>query len=129
MKKNMTEKEALKILAWQEKKFKEAGFGRGTLLAKSAHDYYDELRGWRKKSDAIAKDYADAKKKLAAMTAEAKRREDQARKLLDEARRLKTSAIRYKKVVRNGDLLSGHERIAQKRFFEKVELLRTMKVG
>lgn len=125
----MTEAEALKVLARQEKKFKEAGFGRGNLLAKSAHDYYDALRDWRKKSDAIAKEYADAKKKLAAMTAEAKERETKARKLLEEARRLKSAAVKYKKIAKNGDILASRERVAQRRFIEKVDFLSKMEVG
>ena len=127
--KTMTEKEALKILAQQEKRFKGAGFGRGVVLAKSAHDYYDELRDWRKKSDAIAKEYADAKKKLAAMTAEAKERETQARKLLEEARRLKSAAVKYKKITKNGDILASRERVAQRRFIEKVDFLAKREVG
>ena len=50
--KTMTEKEALKILAQQEKRFKEAGFERGIVLAKSAHDYHKAIGEWRGKADA-----------------------------------------------------------------------------
>ena len=75
----MTENEALKILAREEKRFEDAGFGRGVVLAKSAHDYHKAILDWRRKSDACAAEYNAAKKRLDAFTAELKRKEAQAR--------------------------------------------------
>ena len=101
---SMTEKEALKILAQQEKRFKDAGFGRGVVLAKSAHDYHKALLEWRRK-------------------------EAQSRKLLDDIARIRKVCVPLKKTVRNGDILKTRERQAQRRFAEKVDLLRRMEVA
>ena len=127
--KTMTEKEALKILAQQEKRFKGAGFGRGVVLAKSAHDYHKAILEWRKKSEACAADYNAAKKRLDAFTAELKRKEVQARKLLDDIARIRKVCVPLKKTVRNGDILKTRERQAQRRFAEKVDLLRKMEIA
>ena len=126
--KTMTEKEALKILAQQEKRFKDAGFGRGVVLAKSAHDYHKAIGEWKGKADAFAKEYA-AKKRLDAFTAELKRKEAQSRKLLDDIARIRKVCVPLKKTVRNGDILKTRERQAQRRFVEKVDLLRKMEIA
>ena len=97
--KTMTEKEALKILAQQENRFEDAGFGRGKLLAKSARDYHDEIREWKGKADAFETEYAAAKKKLDAATAELKRKELQARKLLNEVADLRRVCVPLRKKV------------------------------
>ena len=125
----MTEKEALKILAREEKRFKDAGFGRGVVLAKSAHDYHKAIGEWKGKADAFAKEYAAAKKKLDAATAELKRKELQARKLLDEVADLRRVCVPLRKKVRHGDILQTRLQTAQRRFAEKVDLLRTMEIS
>ena len=125
----MTEAEALKVLARQEKKFKEAGFGRGNLLAKSAHDYHKAIGEWKGKADAFAKEYAVAKKKLDAATAELKRKELQARKLLDEVADLRRVCVPLRKKVHHGDILQTRLQTAQRRFAEKVDLLRKMEIA
>ena len=127
--KTMTEKEALKILAQQEKRFKGAGFGRGVVLAKSAHDYHKAILEWREKSGACAADYNAAKKRLDAFTAELKRKEVQARKLLDDIARIRKVCVPLKKTVRNGDILKTRERQAQRLFAEKVDLLCKMEIA
>ena len=124
----MTEKEALKVLAREEKRFVEAGFGRGKLLAKSAWDYHKAILGWRKKCDACAADYSAAKKRLDAFTAELKRKEAQARKLLDDVVRIRKVCVSLKKTVRNGDILQTRLQTARRRFVEKVDLLRRMEI-
>ena len=125
----MTENEALKILAQQEKRFTDAGFGRGIVLAKSAHDYHKAILDWRKKCEAVAADYNGAKKRLDAFTAELKRKEAQARKLLDDIARIRKVCVPLKKTVRNGDIVKTRERQAQRRFVEKVELLARMEIA
>ena len=125
----MTEKEALKILAQQEKRFKDAGFGRGVVLAKSAHDYHKAIGEWKGKADAFAKEYAAAKKKLDAATAELKRKELQARKLLDEVADLRRVCVPLRKKVHHGDILQTRLQTAQRRFAEKVELLSRMEIA
>ena len=125
----MTEKEALKILAREEKRFKDAGFGRGVVLAKSAHDYHKAIGEWKGKADAFAKEYAAAKKKLDAATAELKRKELQARKLLDEVADLRRVCVPLRKKVHHGDILQTRLQTAQRRFAEKVDLLRTMEIS
>ena len=125
----MTEKEALKILAQQEKRFKDAGFGRGVVLAKSAHDYHKAIGEWKGKADAFAKEYAAAKKKLDAATAELKRKELQARKLLDEVADLRRVCVPLRKKVHHGDILQTRLQTAQRRFAEKVDLLRKMEIA
>ena len=125
----MTEKEALKILAREEKRFAEAGFGRGKLLAKSARDYHNEIQEWKGKADAFEKEYAASKKRLDAATAELKRKESQARKLLDEVADLRRVCVPLRKKVRHGDILQTRLRAAQRRFVEKVDLLRKMEIA
>ena len=125
----MTENEALKILAREEKRFTDAGFGRGIVLAKSAHDYHKAILDWRKKCEAVAADYNGAKKRLDAFTAELKRKEAQSRKLLDDIARIRKVCVPLKKTVRNGDILKTRERQAQRRFVEKVELLARMEIA
>ena len=125
----MTEKEALKILAQQEERFKEAGFGRGVVLAKSAHDYHKAIGEWKGKADAFAKEYAAAKKKLDAATAELKRKELQARKFLNEVADLRRMCVPLRRKVHHGDILQTHLRAAQRRFVEKVDLLRKMEIA
>ena len=127
--KTMTEKEALKILAREEKRFKDAGFGRGVVLAKSAHDYHKAIGEWKGKADAFAKEYAAAKKKLDAATAELKRKELQARKLLDEVADLRRVCVPLRKKVHHGDILQTRLQTAQRRFAEKVDLLRRMEIA
>ena len=127
--KTMTEKEALKILAREEKRFKDAGFGRGVVLAKSAHDYHKAILDWRKKCEAVAADYNGAKKRLGAFTADLKRKEAQARKLLDDIARIRKVCVPLKKTVRNCDIVKTRERQAQRRFVEKVDLLRRMEIA
>ena len=129
MKKTMTEKEALKILAREEKRFADAGFGRGVVLAKSAHDYHKAIGEWKGKADAFAKEYAAAKKKLDAATAELKRKELQARKLLDEVADLRRVCVPLRKKVHHGDILQTRLQTAQRRFAEKVELLSRMEIA
>ena len=125
----MTEKEALKILAQQEKRFKDAGFGRGVVLAKSAHDYHKAIGEWKGEADAFAKEYAAAKKKLDAATAELKRKELQARKLLDEVADLRRVCVPLRKKVHHGDILQTRLQTAQRRFAEKVDLLSRMEIA
>ena len=125
----MTEKEALKILTQQEKRFKDAGFGRGVVLAKSAHDYHKAIAEWKGKADAFAKEYAAAKKKLDAATAELKRKELQARKLLDEVADLRRVCVPLRKKVHHGDILQTRLQTAQRRFAEKVDLLSRMEIA
>ena len=125
----MTEKEALKILAREEKRFKDAGFGRGVVLAKSAHDYHKAIGEWKGKADAFAKEYAAAKKKLDAATTELKRKELQARKLLDEVADLRRVCVPLRKKVHHGDILQTRLQTAQRRFAEKVDLLSRMEIA
>ena len=125
----MTEKEALKVLAREEKRFKDAGFERGIVLAKSAHDYHKAILDWRKKCEACVADYDAAKKRLEAFTSELKRKETQARKLLDDVARIRKVCVPLKKTVRNGDILKTRLQTAQRRFAEKVDLLRTMEIA
>ena len=128
MRKTVTEKEALKILDQREKLFKAAGFGRGIVLAKSARDYHKAILEWREKSEADVANYNAAKKKLDAATAEIKKKELQARKLLDDVANLRRVCIPLRKKVRHGDALRARLQTAQRRFAEKVDLLRTMEI-
>ena len=129
MRKNVTEKEALKILDQREKLFKAAGFGRGIVLAKSARDYHKAILEWREKSEADAANCNAAKKKLDAATAEIKKKELQARKLLDDVAKLRRVCISLRKKVRHGDALRVRLQTAQRRFAEKVDLLSTMEIN
>lgn len=129
MKDDMTEKEALDALAREEKRFRDAGFGRGILLAKSAHDCHKAILDWRKKSDECAAEFNAAKKRLDAFTAELKRKEAQARKLLEDVARIRKVSAPLKKTVRNGEILKTRERAALNRFVRKVDLLSRMEIA
>ena len=124
----MTEAELLKVLDQQEKRFRGAGFGRGMVLAKSAREQYDAVKDWRKKSKAFASEYGPAQKKYAAARAKIEKLEGTARKMLAEARRLRSESLRAHNAVKNGDSLKTRERAAYRRFEEKVMQLRKMAV-
>lgn len=57
------------------------------------------------------------------------RKEAQSRKLLDDIARIRKVCVPLKKTVRNGDILKTRERQAQRRFVEKVDLLRKMEIA
>lgn len=125
----MTEAELLKVLDQKEKRFKDAGFGRGLVLAKSAREQYDAVKDWRRKSAAFASEYGPAQKKYAAARAKIEKLEESARKMLAEARRLRSESLKARTAVKNGDTLKTRERAAYRRFEEKVKQLRTMAVS
>jgi len=65
----VTDKEALKEIARQEKRFVAADCGRGRLLAKSARECCDTIVECHKKAVAAEVKSAAARKQIAALTA------------------------------------------------------------
>ena len=128
MSKKMTVEEAFKELGRQEKRFAADDGGRGSLLAKSAKDYYKTILSCRKQLEEDAARVAESKKKLAALTDEVAKKEALTKKLHAEIVVLKSRIITHRKVIRKSDMLVKKELVAQSRFVEKVQVLRTMAV-
>ena len=128
MSKKMTVEEAFTELVRQEKRFSADDGGRGSLLAKSARDYYKTILTCRKQLAEDADRVAASKKKLAALTDEVAKKEALARKLHAEIVALKSRIVTHRKVIRKGDMVAKKEFVAQTRFVEKVQVLRTMPV-
>ena len=126
MSKKMTVEEAFKELGRQEKRFAADNGGRGSLLAKSARDYYRTIVSCRKQLAEDADRVAASKLKLAALTSEVEKKEALSRKLHAEIVALKSRIVTHRKVIRKGDMLAKKELVAQTRFVEKVQVLRTM---
>ena len=124
----MTDKEALKEIDRQEKRFAAAKCGRGLQLAKSAREYYQTIVKCRQKSAEVAAECAAANEKAIAMTAETDRMEAEARMMLKEVSRRRSAVAKLRKVVRNGELIKNQEHKARLMFEEKVKRLETMPV-
>ena len=124
----MTDGEALKEIDLQEKRFAAAKCGRGLQLAKSAREYYQTILKCRQKSAEVAAECAAANEKAVAMTAETNRMEAEARQMLKEVSRRRSTVAKLRKVVRNGELIKNQEHKARLMFVEKVKRLATMPV-
>jgi len=124
----VTDKEALKEIARQEKRFAAANCGRGRLLAKSAREYYDAIIACHRKAVAAGVKSAAAQKSIAAITAASDKMEKQARQMLEAVARNRAEIAKLRKVVRVGEMAKNQEHQARLRFEEKVARLGTMPI-
>jgi len=125
---NMTDKEFLREIERQEKRFAEAKSGRGRMLAKSARDYLAVLQDAEKKSAAAESTYKAAKSSLEKLEAAAKTAENIVKTKAAEAQKLRAKMVSLRKIVKNCDSLKSKANVARLRLVEKVDRLKTMPV-
>jgi len=124
----MTDKEFLREIERQEKRFAAAKSGRGRMLAKSARDYLAVLLDAEKKSAAAEATYKSAKSSLEKLEAAAKAAEDVMKAKAAEAQKLRGKMVGLRKIVKNCDSLKSKANVARLRLVEKVDRLKTMPV-
>ena len=117
----MTDEEALKEIDRQEKRFAAAGCGRGLRLAKSAREYYETMIGLRKEAAEAEEGCVAAKRKAEELVAAAEKAEA-------EAKKLRSRAVQYRRIVKDGESLKNQEHMARIRLAEKLQRLAVMPV-
>jgi len=120
----MTDKEILREIEQQEKRLAKSGSGK--MLAKSARDYLKLLFDAEKKFSAVAAKYTTAKTSLAKLDAAVKKAEENARKQLDDAKRMRSQMSKLRLVVNSGDRLKRKENVARARLADKIKCLKAM---
>lgn len=124
----MTDKEALLEIDRQEKRLVAAKCGRGLRLVNSAREYYETMIGLRKEAAEAEEGCAAAKRKAEELVAEAKKTEAEARMKMAEAKKLRSRAVQYRRIVKDGECLKNQEHMARIRFEEKIRCLVALKV-
>ena len=124
----MTDEEALKEIDRQEKRFAAAGFGNGLRLAKSAREYYQTMIGLRKEAAEAEEGCIAAKRKAEELVAAAEKAEAEGRMKIAEAKKLRSRAVQYRRIVKDGECLKNQEHMARIRLEEKMRKLATMAV-
>ena len=124
----MTDKEALQEIDRQEKRLVAAKCGRGLRLVNSAREYYETMIGLRKEAAEAEEGCAAAKRKAEELVAEAKKTEAEARMKMAEAKKLRSRAVQYRRIVKDGACLKNQEHMARIRFEEKIRCLIALKV-
>ena len=124
----MTDKEALLEIDRQEKRLVAAKCGRGLRLVNSAREYYETMIGLRKEAAEAEEGCAAAKRKAEELVAEAKKTEAEARMKMAEAKKLRSRAVQYRRIVKDGECLKNQEHMARIRFEEKIRCLIALKV-
>ena len=124
----MTDKEALLEIDRQEKRLVAAKCGRGLRLVNSAREYYETMIGLRKEAAEAEEGCAAAKRKAEELVAEAKKTEAEARMKMAEAKKLRSRAVQYRRIVKDGACLKNQEHMARIRFEEKIRCLIALKV-
>ena len=124
----MTDEEALKEIDRQEKRFAAAGFGNGLRLAKSAREYYETMIGLRKEAAEAEEGCVAAKRKAEELVAAAEKAETEARTKMAEAKKLRSRAVQYRRIVKDGESLKCQARLARARLEEKLRKLAFLSV-
>ena len=124
----MTNKEALKEIDRQEKRFATAKCGRGLRLAKSAREYYETMIGLRKEAAEAEEGCVAAKRKAEELVAAAEKAEAEARAKMAEAKKLRSRVVQHRRIVRDGESLKNQEHMARIRLAEKLQRLAVMPV-
>ena len=122
----MTDEEALKEIDRQEKRFAAAGCGRGLRLAKSAREYYETMIGLRKEAAEAEEGCVAAKRKAEELVAAAEKAEAEGRMKIAEAKKLRSRAVQYRRIVKDGECLKNQEHMARIRLEEKLQRLAAM---
>ena len=84
----MTDEEILAEIERQEKRFADAGFGRGLRLAHSAREYYAEMMEMRRRALAAEEECREAEREISELMAAKEREEAEARRHWARAKRL-----------------------------------------
>ena len=122
----MTDEEALKEIDRQEKRFAAAKCGRGLRLAKSAREYYETMIGLRKEAAEAEEGCLAAKRKAEELVAAAEKAEAEGRMKIAEAKKLRSRAVQYRRIVKDGESLKNQEHMARIRLAEKLQRLAAM---
>ena len=124
----MTDEKALKEIDRQEKRFAAAGCGRGLRLAKSARECYEAMVELHQEAVDAEAGCLAAKRKVAELVAAAEKAEAEARAKVAEAKKLRSRAVQYRRIVKDGESLKNQEHMARIRFEEKIRCLVALKV-
>ena len=124
----MTNKEALKEIDRQEKRLAAAKCGRGLRLVGSAREYYETMIGLRKEAAEAEEGCVAAKRKAEELVAAAEKAEAEARAKMAEAKKLRSRAVQYRRIVKDGESLKNQEHMARIRLAEKLQRLAVMPV-
>ena len=122
----MTDEEALKEIDRQEKRFAAAGCGRGLRLAKSAREYYQTMVELHREAVDAESGCLAAKRKAEELVAAAENAEAEARAKVAEAKKLRSRAVQYRRIVKDGESLRNQEHMARIRLKEKLQRLAAM---
>ena len=122
----MTDEEALKEIDRQEKRFAAAGCGRGLRLAKSAREYYQTMVELHREAVDAESGCLAAKRKAEELVAAAEKAEAEARAKVAEAKKLRSRAVQYRRIVKDGESLKNQEHMARIRLKEKLQRLAAM---
>ena len=122
----MTDEEALKEIDRQEKRLAAAKCGRGLRLAKSAREYYQTMVELHREAVDAESGCLAAKRKAEELVAAAEKAEAEARAKVAEAKKLRSRAVQYRRIVKDGESLKNQEHMARIRLKEKLQRLAAM---
>ena len=122
----MTDEEALKEIDRQEKRLAAAKCGRGLRLVGSAREYYETMIGLRKEAAESEEGCIAAKRKAEELVAAAEKAEAEGRMKIAEAKKLRSRAVQYRRIVKDGESLKNQEHMARIRLKEKLQRLAVM---
>ena len=124
----MTNKEALKEIDRQEKRFATAKCGRGLRLAKSAREYYETMVALQREAAESEAGCAAAKRKIDELVAAVAKAEAEARAKMAEAKKLRSRVVQHHRIVKDGESLKCRARLARARLEEKLRKLAFLSV-
>ena len=124
----MTDAEMLAEIERQEKRFSEAGFGRGLRLCKSAREYYAEMIEMRKRAVEAEEECREAEAEIGRLMTAKAREEEEARRHYARAKRLMSEIFDLRKVVKSGASLKKQEHFARLKLDDKIARLQTMTI-
>ena len=124
----MTDEEILAEIERQEKRFADAGFGRGLRLAHSAREYYAEMMEMRRRALVAEEECREAEREIERLMAAKEREEAEARQHWARAKRLMSDVFDLRKVLKGGASLKKQEHFARLKLDEKITRLQTMPI-
>ena len=119
----MTNKEALKEIDRQEKRFATAKCGRGLRLAKSAREYYETMVALQREAAESEAGCAAAKRKIDELVAAVAKAEAEARAKMAEAKKLRSRVVQQRRLLKDGESLKNQVHLARVRLEEKLQKL------
>ena len=124
----MTDEETLAEIERQEKRFADAGFGRGLRLAHSAREYSAEMMETRRRALAAEEECREAEREISELMAAKEREEAEARRHWARAKRHMSDVFDLRKVLKGGASLKKQEHFARLKLDEKIVRLQTMPI-